>query len=69
MMVLYNPKARGKSVSTEGRIRTMSKSIDKQVSRRRFLRQAAATVAGVVAAPYVITSTALGAESRPPSGA
>jgi len=34
-------------------------------SRRQFLRRAAAAAAGLAAAPYVITSTALGAEGRP----
>ena len=36
-------------------------------NRRTFLTRAAAT-AGVVASPYVITSTALGGEGRPPAG-
>jgi len=45
----------------------MSESSDKRVTRRRFLGQTAAAGAGIVAMPYVITSTALGAEGRPPA--
>ncbi len=37
-------------------------------SRREFLKGAAAAAGGLVAAPYVITSTALGGEGRPPAG-
>jgi predicted dehydrogenase len=36
-------------------------------NRRQFLRQAATLAGGIVAAPYVVTSTALGAEGRPPA--
>ena len=36
-------------------------------SRRRFLRRAAAIGCGIAAAPYVITSTALGGQGRPPA--
>jgi predicted dehydrogenase len=35
--------------------------------RRQFLKRAAAAVGGIVAAPYMITSTALGGEGRPPA--
>ncbi len=36
-------------------------------SRREFLKTASAATAAAIAAPYVITSTALGAEGRPPA--
>ena len=37
------------------------------ITRRRFLRRSAGTAGALAAAPYVITSTALGAEGRPPA--
>jgi hypothetical protein len=37
------------------------------VTRRKFLRRAAGTAGALAAAPYVITSTALGGEDRPPA--
>lgn len=43
----------------------MNKPIGGRFDRRRFLKRTAA--AGAVAAPLVITSTALGAEGRPPA--
>ena len=43
----------------------MNRPNPKAWSRRQFLRRAAAAAAGLAAAPYVITSTALGAEGRP----
>jgi len=36
-------------------------------SRRQFLNRAAAAAGGIVAAPYMITSSALGADGRPPA--
>jgi hypothetical protein len=42
----------------------MNQSTDKRWNRRQFLRRAAAA-SGIVAAPYVITSAALGGEGRP----
>jgi len=42
----------------------MSQATNHRVSRRQFLKRAAAT-GGLVAAPYVITSNALGGEGRP----
>ncbi len=45
----------------------MNRPNPKAWSRRQFLRRAAAAAAGLAAAPYVITSTALGAEGRPPA--
>lgn len=36
-------------------------------TRRQILRRAAAAAGGIAAAPYVLTSTALGAEGRPPA--
>ena len=44
----------------------MNRPISGRFDRRRFLKRSAA-VAGAVAAPCVITSTALGAEGRPPA--
>jgi len=44
----------------------MNRPIARRFDRRRFLKRTAAA-AGAVAAPYVITSTALGAEGRPPA--
>ena len=44
----------------------MTRERRKQISRRRFLKGAAAA-GGVLAAPYVLTSTALGAKGRPPA--
>ena len=38
-----------------------------RISRRGLLRSAAAAAAGAAAAPYVLTSTALGAEGKPPA--
>ncbi len=45
----------------------MNQSIDNRHHRRRFLKRAAAVAGGIAAAPYVITSTALGGEGRPPA--
>ena len=39
-----------------------------RVTRRNWLRRAAGTAGALVAAPYVITSTALGAPQAPPAG-
>ena len=39
----------------------------KGLSRRKFLRGAAAAAGGLVAGPAIITSTALGAEGRAPA--
>src|SRR5579871_4253446 len=36
-------------------------------SRREFLKTASAATAAAIAAPYVITSSALGADGRPPA--
>ena len=44
----------------------MERPIDSRFSRRQFLRRAA-VAGGAVAAPYVITATALGADGRPPA--
>lgn len=44
----------------------MNKPIGRRFDRRQFLKRTAA-VAGAVATPYVITSTALGAEGKPPA--
>ena len=44
----------------------MNEPAKRRFSRRRFLRRAAA-LGGLAAAPYVITSTALGGEGRPPA--
>ncbi|MBC8868381.1 MAG: Gfo/Idh/MocA family oxidoreductase, partial [Planctomycetes bacterium] len=44
----------------------MNKPIARRFDRRRFLKRTAAAV-GAAAAPYVITSTALGAEGKPPA--
>lgn len=41
------------------------KAVDRKVSRRAFLRNTTALAAGAIAAPYVITSTALGADGVP----
>ena len=38
-----------------------------RLNRRRFLGRAASAAGGILAAPYVITSTALGAEGRAPA--
>ena len=43
----------------------MKPSADRICDRRRFLRQAAAAGVAAAAAPYVITSTALGAGDVP----
>ena len=40
---------------------------DTKITRRKLLRCAAGAAGTLVAAPYVITSTALGAEGRPPA--
>ena len=45
----------------------MQKAKRELCSRRRFLKGAAAAAAGLAAAPYVITSGALGGEGRPPA--
>ena len=45
----------------------MSQANRKPWSRRQFLGRLAAAAGGLAAAPYVITSTALGAEDRPPA--
>jgi predicted dehydrogenase len=45
----------------------MDRGRQKILSRRQFLKRAAAVAGGIAAAPYVITSTALGAEGRPPA--
>ncbi|MBN1846552.1 MAG: Gfo/Idh/MocA family oxidoreductase [Sedimentisphaerales bacterium] len=45
----------------------MSRSPGKRVNRREFLRGTAATAATLVAAPTIITSSALGANGRPPA--
>lgn len=45
----------------------MKRQIDARPHRRRFLRRAAAAAGGIVAAPYVIASTALGGQGRPPA--
>ncbi len=45
----------------------MTRTNKKRVTRRRFLRTTAAAAGGLVAAPYVITSTALGAKGRAPA--
>ncbi len=45
----------------------MNSTKKKSVTRRRFLRSTAAAAGGLVAAPYVITSTALGAKGRAPA--
>jgi len=39
----------------------------KRMNRRQFLRRTAATVGGVIAAPTIITTSALGAGGRPPA--
>lgn len=39
----------------------------KKVSRRKFLKNAAATAAGAFAMPYIVTSTALGNSTTPPA--
>lgn len=44
----------------------MNRLTDRRCDRRQFLKKAA-LVGGAVAAPYVITSTALGGEGRPPA--
>ena len=44
----------------------MSQLTDKDCNRRQFLKKAT-LASGVAAAPYVITSTALGGEGRPPA--
>jgi len=44
----------------------MTKTTGKRFDRRRFLKRSAAA-AGVVTAPYVITSAALGADGKPPA--
>ncbi len=43
----------------------MDQPTDKRWNRRRFLGRTAAAAGGIVAAPHVITSTALGGEGRP----
>ena len=45
----------------------MSGTNSVRLNRRRFLQQAASGAGGILAAPYVITSTALGAEDRAPA--
>jgi len=45
----------------------MSRTKNGRLSRRGLLGRAALGVGGAVAAPYVITSTALGADGRPPA--
>ena len=45
----------------------MSKLKDKVMNRRDVLKRASATAVGAIAAPYVITSTALGAASAAPA--
>jgi len=44
----------------------MNEPVKRRLSRRRFLRRAAA-LGGLATAPYVIPSTALGGEGRPPA--
>ncbi|MBL7133831.1 MAG: DUF1080 domain-containing protein [Phycisphaerae bacterium] len=46
----------------------MSGTNGERLNRRRFLGWAASGAGGILAAPYVITSTALGAEGRAPAG-
>jgi predicted dehydrogenase len=46
----------------------MDRAERRRWSRREFLKSAAAAAGGLAAAPYVITSTALGGEGRPPAG-
>ena len=41
------------------------KTVERKVSRRAFLRNTAGLAAGAIAAPYVITSAALGADGVP----
>jgi predicted dehydrogenase len=43
----------------------VNRPTDTRWSRRRFLERAVAAAGGIAAAPYVITSTALGGEGRP----
>jgi len=45
----------------------MKRPSDRRLHRRRFLQKIAAASGGAVAAPYVITSAALGADGRPPA--
>ena len=45
----------------------MKRRIEKHPDRRRFLKRAAVAAGGMAAAPYVITSTALGGQRRPPA--
>ena len=45
----------------------MKRTKNVRLSRRGFLGRAALAGGGILAAPYVITSTALGAEGRPPA--
>ncbi len=45
----------------------MARTAKTHLSRRRFLKGSLATASGLVAAPHMITSTALGAEGRPPA--
>jgi len=45
----------------------MKRRIEKRPDRRRFLQRAAVAAGGIAAAPYVITSTALGGQRRPPA--
>lgn len=44
----------------------MRRQVEKRCSRRQFLRSAAAA-GGIAAAPYVITTAALGGQGRPPA--
>ena len=52
---------------TQGRMGTMSETNSGRLNRRRFLERTASAAGGILAAPYVITSTALGAKGRAPA--
>ncbi|NQU25521.1 MAG: Gfo/Idh/MocA family oxidoreductase [Candidatus Nealsonbacteria bacterium] len=45
----------------------MKRPVENRFNRRQILRRATTAVAGLVAAPYVITTNALGGEGRPPA--
>jgi len=49
------------------RITNMTRSVEPCYNRRQILRRATSTLAGLAAAPYVITTNALGGEGRPPA--